>query len=56
MTGDFTSFSTVFQSSGRWKDGNERLCAMEITIEKITASGIEFGTARSLARSEGRRL
>ena len=29
MTSDFMSLSTVFQSSGRWADDNERLCAME---------------------------
>ena len=29
MTCDFTSFSTVFQSSGQWADDNEMLCAME---------------------------
>ena len=28
----FTSFSTVFVISGRWKVDNERLCAMELRL------------------------
>ena len=45
MTGDFTSFSTVFQSSGRWKDGNERLFAMEprLQLKRLPLPGSNSG-------------
>ena len=50
---DFTSFSAVFQSSGRWAGDNERLCAMEpiYEVEKISPrAGLESGMARSVGQ------
>ena len=50
MTCDFTSFSTVLLSSGRWEGDNDRLCTMEphLWLERfLPPAGLKLGTARS---------
>ena len=48
-TCDFTSFSTVFQSSGHWAGDNERRSAVEshLPLKRFLHPGIELTTTRS---------